>query len=140
MKLGGSIPHSQEAATYLHPTSLRFMLILPFHLRLGRQSCLFPLFSHQNPACTPFPYILHALPIPFCLFDHRIILGEEYRAESSSSSLFPCHFITLRAKYIRRHLFSNTLSLCCSLIVTDQVSHPYTTGNKRDQYFCIEFV
>jgi hypothetical protein len=39
------------------------------------------------------------------------------------------YFIPLRSKYSPQHPGSNTLSLCSSLNVRDQVSHPYkTTG------------
>jgi hypothetical protein len=40
------------------------------------------------------------------------------------------HFISLRSKYSPQSLFSNTLSLCSSLNVRDQVSRPYRTTGK----------
>jgi hypothetical protein len=43
------------------------------------------------------------------------------------SSPVSCHLIPLRCKYSPQHstLFSNTVSLCCSFNVRDQVSRPY---------------
>jgi hypothetical protein len=43
-------------------------------------------------------------------------------------SPFSRHLIPLRSNILLRTLFSNTLSLCSSLSVRDQVSHPYKTG------------
>jgi hypothetical protein len=40
------------------------------------------------------------------------------------------YFIPLQTKYSLEHLISNTLSLCSSLFVTDQVLHPYRTTCK----------
>jgi hypothetical protein len=39
------------------------------------------------------------------------------------------HF-SFQCKYSPQHLFANTLSLCSSLNVRDQVSHPYRTTGK----------
>jgi hypothetical protein len=57
-----------------------------------------------------------------------IILGEEYKFCSFlqppvTSSLFDPNILL-------NTLFSNTLSLCSSLNVRDQVSHPYRTTDK----------
>jgi hypothetical protein len=42
---------------------------------------------------------------------------------------FSCYFTLLGQNILLKTLFSNTLSLCSSLNVKDQVSHPYkTTG------------
>jgi hypothetical protein len=51
-------------------------------------------------------------------------------------SPIPCHFNPLRSKQSPQHPFSNTLSQCSSLNVTDQVSHPYRTTGKIIA-FCI---
>jgi hypothetical protein len=40
---------------------------------------------------------------------------------------FSCHFILFGPNILLSTLFSNTLSLCSSLNVRDQVSHPYRT-------------
>jgi hypothetical protein len=45
-------------------------------------------------------------------------------------SPFSHHLIPLRSKYPLSTLFSNTLSLCSSLNVRDQVSRPYRTTGK----------
>jgi hypothetical protein len=47
-------------------------------------------------------------------------------------SPFSRHLILLRSKYPPQHPVLNTLSLCSSLNVRDQVSHPYrTTGSVK---------
>jgi hypothetical protein len=51
-------------------------------------------------------------------------------------SPFSRYFIPLRSKYSPQHPVSNTLSLCSSLNVRDQVSHPYTTTG-RIMVLCI---
>jgi hypothetical protein len=49
-------------------------------------------------------------------------------ARSFSSTSY--HFIPLRSKNSLQHQFSNTRSLCSSLNVREQVSHPYKTTGK----------
>jgi hypothetical protein len=67
----------------------------------------------------------------------RIIFGDEYRSLSSSlCSLLhsPVTSSLLGPNILLSTLFSNTLSLCSSLSVRDQVSHPYkTTGKYTNQ-------
>jgi polysaccharide pyruvyl transferase WcaK-like protein len=66
----------------------------------------------------------------------RIIFGDEYRSLSSSlCSLLhsPVVSSSLGLNIFLRTLFSNTLSLCSSLSVRDQVSHPYKTTGKTEQ-------
>ena len=78
MEPQGSLPHSQGPATCpypdpaqsspypQHPTSWRSILILSYHLRLGRPSALFP--SATKTLYTPLlypPCVLHALPNSF---------------------------------------------------------------------------
>jgi hypothetical protein len=63
----------------------------------------------------------------------RIIFGDEYRSLSSSlCSLLhsPAASSLLDPNILLSTLFSNTLSLCSSLRVSDQVSHPYKTTGK----------
>jgi hypothetical protein len=80
--------NSNQSITPCH-TSWRSNLILPSHLRLGLPSGLFP---SGFPTKTLYrlllsPYVLHAPP--FSWFDHRRILGEQYRSIISSLCSFP---------------------------------------------------
>jgi hypothetical protein len=50
-----------------------------------------------------------------------------YEAPHSAASY---NFLPLRSKYSLSTLFSNTLNLCSSLSVRDQVSHLYKTRGK----------
>jgi hypothetical protein len=116
-----------------HPTSLISILILSSHLRLGIPSGLFPsgfptktqyapLLSptHTQGLCLAHFILLH--------FISRILVG--YRPWSSlSRSLLhsPVTSSILVQIIFLRILFSNTLSLCSFLKMTDQVSHPYKT-------------
>src|SRR5215510_3098902 len=93
----------------------------------------FPQVSPPTPCAplSPPPYAPHAPPISFFLTTRKI-LGEEYRSFSSSLCNFlhsPVTSSLLGPNSLVNTLFSNTLSLCSSLNVSDQVSHPYkTTG------------
>ena len=63
----------------------------------------------------------------------RITFGEQYRSLSSSLCNFLHSPVTPSfsgPKILLNTLFSNTLSLCSSLSVSDQVSHPYKTTGK----------
>jgi hypothetical protein len=68
----------------------------------------------------------------------RIIFRDQQRSLSSSlCSLrhFPVASSFLGPNILLSTLFSNTLSLCFSLSVRDQVSYPYKTTGKLQ--FCI---
>jgi len=112
-----------------HPTSWIPISILPSHLCLGLPSFTFP-------QVTP-PILCMFLSSPTCAIcpAHRILLDlitwimfGEYRSLSSSLRSFlqsPVTSPLLGTNILLNTLFSNTLSLCSSLNVTSQVSHPY---------------
>ena len=92
-------------------------------------------FPHQNPVCTspltPTRYMPAHLILPDLIT--RTILGELYRSPHSSLCSFlhfPVTSSILGSNILLSTLFSNTLSLRSSLIVNDQVSHPYKTRGK----------
>ena len=102
----------------LIPISLRSILILASHLRLGLPEGLFPV----------------GVPAHLNLIDFvtLTILGELYKLWCSSLwSLLHSSSASLLGPNIRdRTLFSNTLSLRSTLNVRDHASQPYsTTGN-----------
>jgi hypothetical protein len=113
----------------------RSILILSSHLRLGLPNGLFP-------SCIPTRILrelllsrhtcyMPRLSLFFCP-NPLIVFSEEYRSLSSSlcSLLYsPVTLSLLVTNMFLSTLFSNILSVCSSLIVTGQVSHPYqTTG------------
>jgi phosphate starvation-inducible membrane PsiE len=65
-------------------------------------------------------------------FITQTILGKEYRSLSSSYSFLhsPVTLSILGPHILLNTLFSNILSLCSSLNVSDQVLHPYKTTGK----------
>ena len=134
-----SMPHSQERSKstqflVLIPISLRSILILSSHLRLGLPKGLFPVGFRVKTLKVLLPSAIRAtrLARPNILnLNTPTKLGERYKQwipslrsllHSPLSSLFDTNF----------HLFpcSNTLSLHSSLNVRGHVSQPYsTTGN-----------
>ena len=140
--------HSQAPATCPYPEPDQFSpsfpqphflkinsnINIPYILSLS--SDLFPQVSHQNSAFTStVPPIRATYPARFILLDliTRIISGEEYRSLIYSLCSFlhsPVTSFLLGSNIFLSTLFSNTLSLCFSLNVSYQVSHPYQTTRK----------
>jgi len=96
----------------------------------------FPQVSLPKPCIyIPSPPIRATCPAHLILLDviTRTMLGEQYKSFSSSLRSFlysPVTSSLLDTIILRSTLFSNPLSLCSSLIVSDQVSHPYKTTGK----------
>jgi hypothetical protein len=106
-----------------HPTSLRSILILPTHLRLGLLTCFFPSAFPTNNlyAFLFFPFVLLAVPVLPSLtwsFDYTWRRGQVMKLLIMQFSPTSRHFISLRYKYSPQHP-ANTLSLCSSLNVRD---------------------
>ena len=119
-----------------HPTFWRSILILSSHLCLHLPSGFFPSgFSTKTPY-TPLLSPIRATCFVYLIlldFITRTILNVDYRSLSSSLCNFlhsPVTPALLGPNILLNTLFSNTLSLCSSLIVSDQFSHPYKTTGK----------
>jgi len=118
-----------------HPTSWKSILILFFHLYLGLISGLLPSGSpNKTPYMPPHSSICGTCPAHLILLEliTRTILSEQNRSLSSSLCSFlhsPVTSSLLGPIILLSILLSNTLSHCSSLVVKNQVSHPYkTTG------------
>ena len=108
--------------------------------------CLLPIRSpHQSPVCTyPVLRTCH-MPSPshFPWFDSPNNICEQYRSLSSSLCTFlhsPVTSSFLVSKRSLNTLFSNTLSPCSSLNVSDQVLHPYKTSGKITLQYILIFI
>ena len=146
---------------YPHPTSWRSILILFTHLRLGLPSGFFPSGFLTKILYVPLSSPIRATcPAHLILLDFitRTILGEEYRSFNSSLCTLlhsPVTSSLLGPNILLNAIFSDTLSFFSSLIVSDQVSHPYKTigkiivlcilifkfldSNLEDKRFCTEW-
>ena len=108
-------------------TSWRPVLIICSHLRLGLPSVLLPSGFPIKILYAPFVFrILATCPAHLIHPDliTRMIFGEEYKSEVFS---VPLTSSLLGPNTLFRTLFFKTFSLRFSLIVSDQVSYPYTT-------------
>ena len=96
---------------------------------------------HQNLVCTFLSPVPTSCPVHLILLGliTRIIFRGEYRSyrlyRSYSSSLCSLLHSADTSSFLGRNIllstrFSNTLGLCFSLSVMDQVSHPYRTTGK----------
>jgi len=156
---------SQIHPVHLHHPSHSHFLISHLHFilpsMLGSSKWSFSLaFPYQNPVYTsPLPYPMHATcPVHLILlnFITWTVFCEVYRSLSSSLCSFLHSLFTsslLGPNILLSTLFSNILSLCSSLNVSNQISHPHKTTGKiivlhiliyiffdsklEDQKFCI---
>jgi len=128
------------------PTSLRSTLKLPSHLWLGLPSGLFPSCFPTIPLHTTFHSPIHATwPTNIIILDliSPATFGEHYRSLSSSLCSFlhcPVASSPLSPNILLSTQLSNTCSLCSSLNVSDQVSHPYETTSKIIVLYFLIFI
>jgi hypothetical protein len=118
-------------------------IIIP-HLRLSLPCGLFPsgfptkilyAFSFHHACYMPYP------SYPPWLHHSNYTWRRAQVMKLLVMQFFPTsrHFISLQCKHSPQTLFANILSLCSSLNVRDQVSHPYRTTNNIIVLYIIIF-
>ena len=146
MEPEGSLPQSQVPANSPYPEPVRYSLCPTSHLKIHLNIILlstpdspkwsFSLrFRHQNSVYnSPLPHTCYMpRPAHYPRFFTRKIFSEWYRSLSSSMCSFlhsPVTLSLLGPNILLSTLFSNTLCLCSSLNVRDQLSQPYKTNGE----------
>jgi hypothetical protein len=121
----GPYPEPDQSSPYT-PSYLSSIVILSSRLRLGIPNCP-PSFwgSHQNPICIPLLTRACCMPSP----SHPLIVHSNYtwrRVQVMKLCSFiqpPITSSLFGPNILPSTLFSNTLSLCSSLNVRDQVNY-----------------
>ena len=146
MEPKGSLLHSHVPATCPSPEPARsspyphfpkIILLLSSPLCLGFPSGLIPLgfptkilyMPLLSPTCATCPFHLILLD-----FITRTLLGKAYRSLSYSLCGFlhsPVTSSLLIPNILLSTIFSNTVSQCSCLNVSDQVSHPYKINRQN---------
>ena len=157
MEPEGSLSHLQVPTTYSYsepdqsspcPPShfLKIHLNIIPHLYLGLPSGLFPsgfpTKTRHTPLLSPIPVTCPAHLILLYLIT-QTMLGEEYKSLRHTWCSFlhsPVTLSLLGSNILLSTLFSNTLSLHCSLNVSDQVAHPHKTKGKIIVLYILIFV
>jgi len=138
MEPDGSLQHSQvpilnqlDPIHTPNPSSRKIHLNITFPSKPGSPKWSLSLrYPHEIPVCASLlpvraTYPANPIPLDFII---RTILGEEYRSLSYSLCSFLHSSVTLSLlglNILLNILFSDTLSPRSSLIVNDQISHPY---------------
>ena len=147
MEPQSSLPHSQflpplPILSQLDPVHTPTSHFLKIHLNIIPASSpgspkwsVPPVFPHQNPVYISLSSIRATCSAHLILLDFitRAIMGEEYRSLSSSLCSFLYSLVTssiLGPNIPLNTPHSNSLSLCSSLNVNDQVSHSYKNQAK----------
>ena len=129
----------------LDPVHIPSSLFLKIHLIIfpstpvSPKLSLSPRFTHQKSVYAPPPYAVHAPPISFfsILSPKQYLVSRHHKAPHYVVSTPPVSSSLLGPNSLFNTLFSNTVSLRSSLIVSDQVAHPYKEQSKL--YFFISY-
>jgi hypothetical protein len=121
------------------PLSLRSILMLSSHPRLGLPSGLLPSGLPTKP-CKPLRHACHmSRPLHPPWFNHPNNIRWRIQAVNFISIQFSPRSVLLLGPSILNTLFSKTLSLYSSTKVRDQVSHPYSTTGKITVLYILIF-
>ena len=156
MEPQGSLMHLQVSTTWPSPEPDQSSICPPSHFLEIHFSINLPSmpgsskwshsirFPHQIPVCTTSLDHRCYVPAHLILLDliTWIIFGDKYTSLNTSlCSLFhsPVTWYLLGPNNLLSFLFYNNLSLCSTLIVSNQVSHSYKTTGKTIVLYILIF-
>jgi len=141
VKLGASLPCSHQSIIgsysrpyqFLPPSHILFQHNPPVYDLVFQVGSYFQILCLKCMPFSSFPCLIHGPPIwssLIWLYNNICWWVQIMKLLITQFSPSSCYFLSLRSKYSHSTLFLNTLNICSSLGVSDEITHPYKGTGK----------